>query len=53
MKNLIEKLVGGKVYATASNINGRKSSGCEDLYGYQNWRKHDDNAYEATQEAIR
>ncbi len=39
MKNLIEKLVGGKLYATANNINGRKSVGCEDLSHFNHWRK--------------
>ena len=28
-----------KVYATAANINGKKSNGCEDLSSnYKNWR---------------
>ncbi len=40
MKTLIEKLVGGKMYATASNINGRKSSGCEDYSGFDHWNKY-------------
>ncbi len=26
------------VYATIMNINGRKSSGCEDFSGFQNWK---------------
>lgn len=26
------------VYSTVVNINGRKSSGCEDASGYQHWR---------------
>lgn len=38
MKKLFEKLFAVKVVADVQNINGRKSSGCEDYGGYQNWK---------------
>ena len=33
-----------KVYATAANINGRKSSGKEDSCCYKNWKALDGKA---------
>lgn len=43
MKKFIMNLLG--IEATAKNIRGRKSSGCEDSGGYHNWRKFNyDNA---------
>ena len=38
MKKLIEKVFGVELHANAQNIHGKKSSGCEDASGYQNWK---------------
>lgn len=41
MKRLIAKVFGVELHANAQNIHGRKSSGVEDMQGYQNWRRSD------------
>lgn len=38
MKKLIAQVLGVELYANAQNINGKKSSGCEDTSSYSNWR---------------
>lgn len=42
MINFIKTLFG--VEATSKNIRGKKSNGCEDDYGYKNWKKENCNS---------
>ena len=41
MKKLIETLIGAEVHASAKNINGRKSSGTEDVGSLKHWKSLD------------
>ena len=41
MKKFIMNLLG--IEATAKNIRGRKSSGCEDNQSYRNWKQGEDS----------
>lgn len=45
MKKFIAKLYGAEVFADAECIKGRKSSGVEDISGYNHWRDRDHNFY--------
>lgn len=38
MKKLIAKVFGVELHANARNIQGKKSNGVEDSYGYQHWK---------------
>lgn len=38
MKKLINKVFGVNIYATSKNVQGRKSSGIEDISDFKHWR---------------
>ncbi len=44
MKKFIEKLLGGKIVASAKNINGRKSAGVSDYAGVKGFQKDNSNS---------
>ena len=43
MNKLMNVLFGAEMHASAKDIRGRKSSGCEDDGGYNNWKAVDQN----------